>query len=68
MGDSLKAWITIMENIQEEFGYDIQEMKVQLVRLTKLIEGHTWAISETPMDPHLFHCNQLYLLSYINDI
>ena len=46
MGDSLEAQISIMENIQEEFGYDIQEMKVQLIKLTKLIEGHTGAISE----------------------
>ena len=46
MGDSLEARISIMENIQEEFGYDIQEMKVQLARLTKLIEGHSGIMSE----------------------
>ena len=46
MGDSLEVRINIMENIQEEFGYDIQEMKGQLAKLTKLIEGHTGAISE----------------------
>ena len=46
MSDSLEARISIMENIQEEFGYDIQEMKGQLVRLTKLIEGHTGIVPE----------------------
>ena len=46
MGDSLEVRISIIENIQEKFRYDIQEMKVQLVKLTKLTEGHTGAISE----------------------
>ena len=41
MEDSLKARISIMENIQKEFGHDIQEIKGQLARLTKLIKGHT---------------------------
>ena len=65
MGDSLEARISIMESIQEEFGHDIQEIKGQLVRLTKLIEGHTGAISENtygslsyplqPILPSLIH-------------
>ena len=46
MGDSLEARISIMKNIEEEFGYDIQEMKVQLVKLTKLIEGHSGVMSK----------------------
>ena len=46
MGDSLKTRISTVEHIQEEFGHDIQEIKGQLARLTKLIEGHTGAISE----------------------
>ena len=41
MGDSLEVRISTVEHIQEEFGHDIQEMKRQLARLTKLIEGHT---------------------------
>ena len=45
IGDSLEARISIMENIQEEFRYDIQEMKVQLVKLTKLIKGQTGNMS-----------------------
>ena len=40
MGDSLEVRINTVEHIQEEFEHDIQEMKVQLTRLTKLIEGH----------------------------
>ena len=65
MGDSLETRISIKENIQEEFGYDIQEMKVQLLKLTKLIEGHTGAISKNtygslsfplqPIVPPLIH-------------
>ena len=46
MSDSLEARINIMENIQEKFGHDIQEIKGQLAKLTKLMEGHTGAISE----------------------
>ena len=40
------AQINTVEHIQEEFGHDIQEMKMQLTRLTKLIEGHTGVVSE----------------------
>ena len=46
IGDSLEARISIMENIQEEFGHDIQEIKSQLVRLTKLVEGHIGIVPE----------------------
>ena len=41
MGDSLETRISTVEHIQEEFGHDIQEMKGQLARLTKLIKGRT---------------------------
>ena len=61
MGDSLEARINIMENIQEEFGYDIQEMKGQLARLTKLIEGHTEIV---PEDIHGSPFNPLQSNSY----
>ena len=46
MGDSLETRINTVKHIQEEFGHDIQKIKGQLVRLTKLIEGHTRVISE----------------------
>ena len=36
MGDQWKARIAAIENIQEEFGRDIQEIKEQLVRLTSV--------------------------------
>ena len=61
MGDSLEARINIMENIQEEFGHDIQEMKGQLARLTKLIEGHTEIV---PEDIHGSPFNPLRSSSY----
>ena len=40
MGDRLEARISAIENIQEEFGHDIREMKEQLARLTSLLEHH----------------------------
>ena len=61
MGDSLEARINIMENIQEEFGHDIQEMKGQLARLTKLIEEH---IGIVPEDIHGSSFNPLQSSSY----
>ena len=61
MGDSLEARINIMENIQEKFGHDIQEMKGQLARLTKLIEEH---IGIMPEDIHGSLFNPLQSSSY----
>ena len=46
MGDSLETRINTVEHIQEEFGHDIQEIKGQLARLTKLIEGHIGIVPE----------------------
>ena len=40
MGDQWKARISAIENIQEEFGHDIREMKEQLARLTSLFKDH----------------------------
>ena len=40
MGDQWEARISAIENIQEEFGHDIQEIKERLVRLTNLFEDH----------------------------
>ena len=46
MGDSLETRINIIDHIQKEFGHDIQEIKGQLARLTKLIEGYTGIVPE----------------------
>ena len=43
MGDQLEAQFSAIESIQEEFGYDIREIKEQLVRLTKLIKDRAEA-------------------------
>ena len=40
MRDQWEARIGAIENIQEEFGYDIREMKEHLTRLTNLFEDH----------------------------
>ena len=61
MGDSLKVRISTVEHIQEEFRDDIQEMKGQLARLTKLIERH---IGIVPEDIHGSPFNPLQSSSY----
>ena len=40
MGDQWEARIGAVENIQEEFGHDIREIKERLARLTSLFEHH----------------------------
>ena len=40
MRDQWEARIVAIENIQAEFGHDIQEIKEQLARLTSLLEDH----------------------------
>ena len=40
MGDQWKARIGVIENIQQEFGHDIREIKERLARLTSLLEDH----------------------------
>ena len=40
MGDQWEARIGAIENIQEEFGHDIREVKEHLARLTNLFEDH----------------------------
>ena len=47
MGDRLEARISAIENIQEEFGHDIREMKEQL-RLTSLFKDHIKAEAVHP--------------------
>ena len=38
MGDQWEARLSVMENIQENFGRNIREMEEQLARLTNLFE------------------------------
>ena len=40
MGEQPEARISVVENIQDEFGHDVREMKEQLAKLTKLVEDH----------------------------
>ena len=40
MGARWEAQINTIENIQEEFGHDIREIKERLVKLTDLFENH----------------------------
>ena len=48
MGDRLEAWISAIENIQEECRHDIREMKEQLARLTSLFKDHIKAEAVHP--------------------
>ena len=38
MGDLLEAQISAVEQIQEKFGHEIQEIKKELASLAKLVE------------------------------
>ena len=40
MGDRLETRLSAIENIQEEFGHDIREVKEHLARLTSLFEDY----------------------------
>ena len=51
MGDHLEARINAIENIQEEFGHDIREMKEQLARLTSLLKDHIKSETVHPRGP-----------------
>ena len=51
MGDQWEARISAIENIQEEFGHDIQEMKEQLARLTNLFKDHIKVEEVHPRGP-----------------
>ena len=46
MGDQLEAQINTIERIQKEFKHDLREMKVQLVKLTRWIEGYIGIMPE----------------------
>ena len=51
MGDQWEARISAIENIQEEFGYDIREIKERLARLTNLLEDHIKIEAVHPRGP-----------------
>ena len=40
MGDRLKAQISAIKNIQEEFRHDIREVKEHLAKLTSMFEDY----------------------------
>ena len=51
MGDQLEARISAVEDIQEEFGHDIREMKEQLAILTSLFEDYIKTQAVLPQGP-----------------
>ena len=51
MGDQWEARIGVIENIQEEFGHDIREIKERLARLTSLFEDHIKTEAVHPRGP-----------------
>ena len=51
MGDQWEARINAIENIQEEFGRDIREIKERLARLTSLFEDHIKTEAVHPRGP-----------------
>ena len=59
MRDQWEARISAIENIQEEFGHDIREIKERLARLTSLFEDHvkTKAVHHRGLSPLPNHPN-----------
>ena len=53
MGDRLEARLSAIENIQEEFGHDIWEVKEHLARLTSLFEDYIRTQAVHPRGPSL---------------
>ena len=51
MGDRLEARHSAIENIQEEFGHDIREVKEHLARLTSLLEDYIRTQAVYPQGP-----------------
>ena len=51
MGDLLEAQLSAIENIQEEFGHDIREVKEHLTRLTRLFEDYIRTQAVDPRGP-----------------
>ena len=65
MADQLEARINAIENIQEEFGHDIREMKRQLARLTQLVQDHSRIMAMYSKEHHLCQFNQPLTHSHI---
>ena len=51
MGDQWEARIGAIENIQEEFGHDIREIKERLAKLTSLLKDHIKIEAVHPRGP-----------------
>ena len=51
MGDRLEARLSAIENIQEAFGHDIQEVKEHLAKLTSLFEDYIRTQAVHPRGP-----------------
>ena len=51
MGNRLETRIIAIENIQEEFGHDIREMKEQLARLRSLFKDNIKTEAVHPRGP-----------------
>ena len=51
MGDQWEARISAIENIREEFGHNIREIKERLARLTSLFEDHIKIEAVHPWGP-----------------
>ena len=62
MGDRLEARLSAIENIQEEFGHDIREVKKHLARLTSLFEDY---IRTQAMHPRWPSLNQQVSWSFV---
>ena len=53
MGDRFEARISAIENIQEEFGHDIREVKEHLAKLTSLFKDYIKTQAVLPRGPSL---------------
>ena len=51
MGDRLETRLSAIENIQEEFGHGIREVKKHLARLTRLFEDYIRTQAVDPRGP-----------------
>ena len=65
MGDQWEARINAIENIQEEFGHDIREMKEQLARLTSLFKDHIKVNHHRQINRSLDHSSRLRAICHI---
>ena len=59
MRDQWEVRISAIENIQEEFGHDIREIKERLAKLTDLFEHHIKIVAAHPRNPSLLPNQQV---------